>query len=60
MIEAARFKPGDELELRLRDRTILVQPAPGKPTLAQLLDAITPENCHPPTDWGRPAGKEAW
>jgi antitoxin component of MazEF toxin-antitoxin module len=36
-------------ELRLRK----------KPTLAQMLAAITPENIHDEVDFGRPVGKEA-
>jgi antitoxin MazE len=60
ILEAAQLKPGDELELELQDRTIVIQPVASKPTLQQLLDAITPENCHPPTDWGQRVGKEAW
>ena len=60
MIEAAELKPGDELDIELQDRTIVIQPSASKPTLEDLIDAITPANCHPATDWGRPAGKEAW
>ena len=29
-------------------------------TLAQLLEQITPENIQGETDWGAPAGGEAW
>ena len=60
IVESADLKPGDELEIDLQDRTIVIQAAASKPTLEQLLDAITPENCHPATDWGGPLGKEAW
>jgi antitoxin MazE len=60
ILEAAQLKPGDELELELQDRTIVIQAVTSKPTLEQLLDAITSENCHAPTDWGQPVGKEAW
>jgi antitoxin MazE len=60
MLEAAQLKAGDELEIELQDRTIVIQPAASKPTLQELLDGITPENCHPATDWGKRVGKEAW
>ena len=60
IIEAAQLKPGDELELELQGRAIVIRPMSSMPTLQQLLDAITPENCHAPTDWGQPVGKEAW
>ena len=39
---------------------IVSQATAEMPTLEQLLDGVTPENCHPPTDWGKPAGREAW
>lgn len=29
-------------------------------TLKELLKGITPENRHPPIDWGPPVGKEIW
>jgi antitoxin MazE len=60
IVEAAQLKAGDELEIELQDRTIVIQAAAEKPTLQQLIDGITPENCHPATDWGHPVGKEAW
>ena len=60
IIESAGLKPGDELEIELQDRTIVIQAAANKPTLQQLIDGITPENCHPATNWGQAVGKEAW
>ena len=60
ILEAIQLKAGDELEIELQDRTIVIQPAASKPTLQELLDGITPENCHLATDWGQPVGKEAW
>lgn len=60
ILEAAQLKAGDELAIELQDRTIIIQPAASKPTLQELLDGITPENCHPATDWGQPVGKEVW
>jgi|GEM_PF-1189551 antitoxin component of MazEF toxin-antitoxin module len=29
-------------------------------TLEELLEGVTPENCHRPTDWGSPVGNEFW
>ncbi len=60
IVEAAELKPGDELEIELQDRTIVIQAAANKPSLQELLDGITPENCYPATDWGQSVGKEAW
>ena len=60
IVEAAELKPGDELEIELQDRSIVIQAAASKPTLRQLIDGITPENCHPATNWGQAVGNEAW
>jgi antitoxin component of MazEF toxin-antitoxin module len=29
-------------------------------SLRALISKVTPENCHPETDWGKPIGKEIW
>ena len=60
ILDAAQLKAGDQLEIEVQNRVIVIQAAADKPTLEHLLDAITPENCHPATDWGKPVGKEAW
>ena len=60
ILRAAQLKLGDELEIELQDRTIVIQPAASKPNLQELLNGITPENCHPAMDWGTPVEKEVW
>jgi antitoxin MazE len=60
ILDAAQLKAGDALEIELHDGAIVIQAAANKPTLEQLVDAITPENCHPATDWGKSVGKEVW
>jgi len=39
---------------------LAVRPLNPKLTLESLVAGITPENRHQETDWGTPAGKEAW
>ena len=60
ILDAAQLKAGDQVEIEVQNRAIVIQAAAEKPTLEQLLDGITPENCHPATGWGRPLGKESW
>ena len=60
ILDGAQLKAGDQLEIQLQNGAIVIQAAAEKPTLGQLVDGITPENCHPSTDWGVPVGKEAW
>jgi antitoxin MazE len=31
-----------------------------RPTLAELLAEVTPDNLHDETDWGEPVGNEVW
>ena len=59
ILDAAHLKAGGPLEIEVQNRAIVIQAAADKPSLEQLVDAITPENCHPATDWGKPTGKEA-
>jgi len=47
-----RQKWADTLE-----RFMAVAPSP---ELTELLNQITPENRHAPTDWGKPVGREIW
>ena len=58
--EAARLKPGDKVALELEDGAIVIRPARGKPRLTDLVKAITPENRHGETAWGKPRGNETW
>lgn len=59
---------GDELVVVIppnerlpENASVEVTPVPeDELTLEQLLDGITPENCHPETDWGPDVGKERW
>jgi antitoxin MazE len=60
ILDAAQLKAGDQLEIEVQNRAIIIQAAADKPTLEQLLEGITPENCHPATDWGKAVGQEAW
>ena len=57
----ARLGEGDCVNLALAgDGTIVLRPARRKYDLSDLVGRITPQNRHRETDWGRPAGEEAW
>ncbi len=59
--QAAKLRNGDHLEVTVAGQgAVEIRSAKQKPTLAQLVRAITPENCHAETDWGKPRGKELW
>lgn len=58
---AAALKPGDDLQVEADGRgRVKIRKKKNKPTLAELLRAITPENQHDASDWGAPRGKELW
>lgn len=59
--EAAQMQQGDRLEFQVAGPgTLRIRKAKTKPTLAQLVRGITPENRHDETDWGAPVGNEVW
>jgi antitoxin MazE len=61
VLSAAGLKVGDPVLLRAeRGRIVIENPALSGPTLDELLEGITPENCHEAFDWGPPVGKEIW
>jgi antitoxin MazE len=51
---------GDDVELRVDSRGLVVRPARRCYRLPQLLRRITPTNCHREANWGGPAGQEVW
>jgi len=52
---------GSPVNLSVVRGKLIVQRMPEQPpTLEQLVAGITEENRHGETDWGRPAGREAW
>jgi antitoxin MazE len=60
MLDALKISEGDEVEMMVDNGRLTVQPINPIPTLESLVAAITPENRHKETDWGKPVGKEVW
>lgn len=59
--QAAKLRPGDHLELAVEPSgTVRIRKSKHKPTLEELVQAITPENRHGEIDWGGPRGQELW
>ncbi len=59
--EAAKLRRGDRLEFVVpRPGSVEIRSVKQRPSLAQLVKGITPENRHGETDWGFPRGKEVW
>jgi antitoxin MazE len=58
IIEEARLKEGDLLEIEAGDGQIELRRATKVPTLAQLVSQITPDNRYPEISTGPEAGKE--
>ena len=60
-LEEAHLSEGDSLELLVhRPGTLALKVVKKKPSLRQMVAAITPENLHRETDWGAPVGNEIW
>ncbi len=63
VLEDARISLGDEVDVVVRDGTIVVAPVRrirGKQSLQELVSLI-PGGCRSEeTDWGEPVGREVW
>lgn len=60
ILQRAEIREGDELEVRVENGCIALQPAAPKLTLGDLVARITPRNLHREQDWGKPVGREVW
>jgi antitoxin MazE len=60
ILEQCNLREGEELEIRVENGHIWLEPSSQKPTLKALVEKITPENRHGERDWGKPVGNEVW
>ncbi|MDY0171220.1 MAG: AbrB/MazE/SpoVT family DNA-binding domain-containing protein [Thermoguttaceae bacterium] len=63
VLEDARIEVGDEVDVVVRDGTIVVSPVRrlrGKRRLEDLVSQIPADYKPHETDWGKPVGGEAW
>ena len=60
ILEQANLREGEEIEIRVENGHIWLEPLRRRPSLEALVKKITPENRHGEQDWGKPVGNEAW
>jgi antitoxin MazE len=60
VIEQARLREGDELEIHVQEGRITIQPLTQKLTLHTLVAGISRKNRHPEQGWSKTVGKEVW
>jgi antitoxin MazE len=60
ILEQANLREGEEVEIRVENGQICLEPLNHRPTLEALVEKITPENRHGEQDWGKPVGNEVW
>jgi antitoxin MazE len=60
MLDELQIREGDEVELRIENGRLAIEPVEKKITLESLLAGITPENRHKEVDWGPAVGNEVW
>lgn len=59
--DEAKLKQGDTVEIIVPGTgRVEVRARKQRRSLKQLVNDITPENLHGPTEWGRPVGRELW
>ena len=56
----ARIAEGDQVDVVVKDGSIVITPAARRYTIEELVKGITSKNRHKATDWGMPVGREAW
>jgi antitoxin MazE len=56
----AELEEGTEIELSVRNGSIIITPVSANYSLDDLVLGITAENRHTETDWGLPRGAEVW
>lgn len=60
-MQAAKLRLDQPVEVREEAGRIVIEPVRRRQyDLSELLAAITPENVHDETDFGKPVGKETW
>ena len=60
ILNEARIREGDVVEIRCDNGRIALVPVNPRLTLESLVAGITPENRHGELDWGKPVGREVW
>ena len=56
----AQVDEGDTVDVSVKNGAIVIRPSRPTYSLGQLVAKITPRNRHDESDWGAPAGREAW
>jgi antitoxin MazE len=60
ILDEARLREGEELEIRVEAGRIILESLKSKVTLESLVAQISPESQHHELGWGKPVGKEVW
>lgn len=60
VLEQAKLKEGEVVEITCRGGSIAIKKTQSKLTLEKLVADITPSNLHKEQDWGKPVGNEVW
>jgi antitoxin MazE len=61
LAEELRLTAGTEVQLTVEDGGLVARPtSPKRYALAELLEAMTPDNVHSEVDAGAPRGREIW
>ena len=56
----ARLTSGSEVDVAVENGRLVIMPVQSGPTLAALLDQVTPDNLHREFTTGGAVGREAW
>lgn len=59
VMRAANLNLNQNVEIKVEDGRVIIEPAKPSYTLDDLLAGITPANCHEGVDFGAPQGRES-
>lgn len=59
-VKRLKLNEGSAMSVQVSGDAIMLRPSTSEPTLAQLLDGVTPDMVGGEMDWGKPVGKEMW
>ncbi len=59
-VKRLKLDEGSAMSVQVSGDAITLRPSTSEPTLAELLDGVTPDMVGGEMDWGKPVGKEMW
>jgi antitoxin MazE len=60
LLEQLGLKEGSEVDVKVENNRLVIEPSRRRYTMAELLEGFTPNDRPGEVDWGPPVGNEVW